>query len=42
MDSESDSEYPSSKFAYLAPGEGFGLRVKMNKHSDVNLCITAD
>lgn len=36
---ESESQYPSNKFAYLAPGEGVGLRIKMNKHSDVNLCI---
>ena len=36
---ESESEWPSNKFSYLAPGEGIGLRVKMNKHSNVNLCI---
>jgi len=36
---ESESQWPSGKFEYLAPGEGVGLRVKMNKHSDVNLCI---
>jgi hypothetical protein len=36
---ESESQWPSDKFAYLAPGEGLGLRIKMNKHSDVNLCI---
>jgi hypothetical protein len=36
---ESQSQWPSDKFSYLAPGEGVGLRIKMNKHSDVNLCI---
>ncbi len=36
---ESVSEYPSNKFVYLDPGEGFGLRLKMNKYSDVNLCV---
>jgi len=36
---ESESQYPSGKFAYLAPAEGLGIRIKMNKKSDVNLCI---
>ena len=36
---ESVSEYPSNKFQYIDPGEGFGLRLKMNKYSDVNLAV---
>ncbi len=36
---ESVSQYPSNKFEYLDPGYGAGLRVKMNKYSDVNLCF---
>jgi hypothetical protein len=33
------SEYPSNKFTAIDPGEGVGLRVKMNKKSNVNLCV---
>jgi len=36
---ESESQWPSNKFEYLAPGEGLGLRIKMNRQSKVNLCI---
>lgn len=36
---ESVSQYPDNKFAYLDPGYGVGVRLKMNKYSDVNLCI---
>ena len=36
---ESVSQYPSNKFEYINPGYGLGLRVKMNKYSDVNLCF---
>ena len=33
------SEYPSNKFERVNPGNGVGLRFKMNKKSNVNLCI---
>lgn len=36
---ESVSNYPNNKFVTIDPGEGFGIRFKMNKFSDVNLCI---
>ncbi len=36
---ESLSEYPSNKFQAIDPGYGGGLRLKMNKYSDVNLGI---
>ena len=37
--SESVSEYPGNKFVYINRGYGTGVRVKMNKYSDVNLCF---
>jgi hypothetical protein len=36
---ESVSQYPGNRFQYIDPGEGFGIRLKMNKYSDVNLCV---
>ncbi len=36
---ESVSQYPGNKFQYIDPGYGAGLRLKMNKYSDVNLCF---
>jgi hypothetical protein len=36
---ESVSQYPGNRFQYIDPGEGAGIRLKMNKYSDVNLCI---
>ncbi len=36
---ESVSQYPGNKFQYIDPGEGVGIRLKMNKFSDVNLCV---
>lgn len=35
----SATQWPSNKFEYIDPAEGVGLRVKLNKYSDVNLCI---
>ena len=36
---ESFSEFPDNTFKKIAPGIGSGLRVKMNKHSNTNVCI---
>lgn len=36
---ESMSEWPSNELRIIAPAGGFGLRIKLNKHSDTNLCI---
>lgn len=36
---ESVSEYPNNEFTKVAPAVGTGLRVKMNKHSNTNICI---
>lgn len=36
---ESVSQYPGNKFVYIDPGYGAGIRLKMNKYSDVNLCL---
>ena len=33
------SEWPSNKFEKINMGNGFGLRIKMNKASNTNLCI---
>jgi hypothetical protein len=33
------SDYPSNKFTAIDPGYGVGLRIKMNKKSNVNLCF---
>lgn len=36
---ETLTEWPSNNFKTINPGEGLGLRLKINKHSDTNLCI---
>lgn len=36
---ESVTQYPSNKFEYIDPGYGIGMRLKMNKYSNVNLCF---
>ena len=36
---ESFSEYPSKKFEVISPGVGLGVRIKVNKKSDSNICI---
>jgi outer membrane protein assembly factor BamA len=33
------SEFPGNKFERINPGNGIGLRVKMNKSASTNLCI---
>lgn len=39
VNATSVSNWPSGAFTNVFPGEGFGLRVKFNKYSDVNICI---
>ncbi|WP_157682025.1 BamA/TamA family outer membrane protein [Mucilaginibacter mallensis] len=36
---QSFTDYPSNTFKGLAPGTGAGIRIKINKHSDTNVCI---
>jgi len=36
---ESFTEYPSNRFERIAPAAGTGLRIKLNKYSNTNLCI---
>ena len=36
---ESVPNYPSGSFTAIHVGKGIGLRIKMNKYSDTNLCI---
>lgn len=36
---ESVPNYPSNKFEAIHVGKGIGLRIKLNKYSDTNLCI---
>ncbi len=36
---ESFTEYPSNTFQRIAPAAGTGLRIKLNKHSNTNICI---
>jgi hypothetical protein len=36
---ESLSEFPGNSFKRIAPGFGPGIRIKVNKHSDTNICI---
>ena len=33
------TEYPGNRLEKVNPGEGFGLRIKLNKRSGTNLCI---
>ena len=39
VNGESLSEYQSSTFKRVAPGFGTGIRLKVNKHSNTNVCI---
>jgi hypothetical protein len=39
VNGESVPEWPSNKFETIIPGEGVGLRIKLNRYSDTNLCI---
>lgn len=36
---ETFSEYQTNRFQKIAPAAGTGLRLKINKHSDTNICI---
>ncbi len=36
---ESFTEYQSNRFEKIAPAGGTGIRIKINKHSDTNVCI---
>lgn len=36
---ESLSEYPDNSFKKIAPATGTGIRIKVNKHSNTNVCI---
>lgn len=36
---ESLSEFQTNRFQKLAPAAGTGLRIKVNKHSDTNVCL---
>jgi hypothetical protein len=36
---ESFTNYPGNTFKGFAPGTGTGIRIKINKHSDTNVCI---
>jgi hypothetical protein len=36
---QSFTDYPSNTFKGIAPGTGAGIRVKINKHSDTNVCV---
>ncbi len=36
---ESLSEFQTNRFQKIAPAAGTGLRVKINKHSDTNVCL---
>jgi hypothetical protein len=33
------SEWPGNKFERINPGNGVGIRIKMNKASSTNLCV---
>jgi hypothetical protein len=39
VNAESVSQYPENRFTYIDPGYGIGVRLKMNKYSNVNLCF---
>lgn len=36
---QSFTNYPANNFSGIAPATGAGIRIKMNKHSDTNVCI---
>lgn len=39
VNAESLTEYQSNSFRKIAPAAGTGLRIKINKHSDTNVCV---
>jgi len=39
VNAESLTGFQTNKFAKIVPAAGTGLRVKINKHSDTNVCI---
>ncbi len=39
VNAESVPDYPSSTFDVIHVGKGLGLRIKLNKFSDTNLCV---
>ncbi len=39
LNAESFTEYQTNKFEKIAPAAGSGLRIKVNKHSNTNVCI---
>jgi hypothetical protein len=39
INGESVPNYPSNSFTDIHPGGGIGLRLKMNKYSNTNLCV---
>ena len=36
---QSVTDWPSNKFQVIAPAVGTGIRIKINKHSNTNLCV---
>ncbi|WP_184542003.1 BamA/TamA family outer membrane protein [Mucilaginibacter sp. FT3.2] len=36
---QSFTDYPGNSFKGIAPGTGAGIRIKINKHSNTNVCI---
>lgn len=36
---ETFSEFQTYRFVKIAPAAGTGIRIKINKHSDTNVCI---
>lgn len=39
VNAQSVPEWPSGQFKSVNPAEGFGLRLKLNRYSDTNLCV---
>lgn len=39
LNGQTFTNYPANTFNGIAPGTGAGLRIKMNKHSDTNVCL---
>ncbi|HSY77913.1 MAG TPA: hypothetical protein VK890_13690, partial [Bacteroidia bacterium] len=39
VNGESVPNYPANSFTDIHPGGGIGLRLKMNKYSNTNLCV---
>jgi hypothetical protein len=36
---QSFTDYPANTFKSVVPGTGAGIRIKINKHSETNVCI---